>query len=144
MPLSSNEFAMNHPLAKSKQAACPLMSKFQLKVMIVTRRLSDLGLNTPFFFSQGRKNDYLTLKLPVYRVFLSFTHIFVSLLANLSCQHMEPLQIVGNTDQRPFPSHSLQPPQQELPESHHLLDDSKYRLHRGLALGVDRLAFCGL
>src|SRR5665811_1306419 len=107
-----------------------------------TRRLSDLGLNTPFFFSQGRKNDYLTLKLPVYRVFLSFTHIFVSLLANLSCQHMESLQIVGNTDQRPFPSHRLQPPQQELPESHHLLDDSKYRLHRGLALGVDRLAFC--
>ncbi len=28
----------------------------------------------------------------------------------ISCQHMEPLQIVANTDQRPFPSHGLQSP----------------------------------
>jgi hypothetical protein len=33
MPLSSNEFAMNHHLEKSKQVACLLRYKFQLKVI---------------------------------------------------------------------------------------------------------------
>ena len=51
---------------------------------------------------------------------------------------MEPLHIVGNTDHCPFPS-----PAKGTAgiQSLYLLDDSKYRFHRGLAFGVDRLAF---
>jgi len=54
---------------------------------------------------------------------------------------MEPLQIVGDADQRPFPRHGLQSTQQELAEAHHLFDDAKHRFHRGFAPCVDRLAF---
>jgi len=57
MPLSSNEFAMNHHLAKSKQAACPLMSKFQLKVMIVTSSsFHQKAYNKPFSMSLLKVN----------------------------------------------------------------------------------------
>lgn len=54
--------------------------------------------------------NYFSLKLAVYRVFFVIYAGFVSFRANLSCQHMEPLQIVANTNQRPFPSHGLQSP----------------------------------
>jgi len=54
---------------------------------------------------------------------------------------MEPLQIVGDAGQRPFPRHGLQSTQQELAEAHHLFDDAKHWFHRGFAPCADRLAF---
>ena len=45
-------------------------------------------------------------------------------------QPMQPFQVVGQADQRPFQPHFLPTTQAKLPEPQHRLDDPKHRLDR--------------
>ena len=44
-------------------------------------------------------------------------------------QPVQPFQVVGQADQRPFQRHFLPPSQAKLPEPEHALEDPKHRFH---------------
>jgi hypothetical protein len=59
-------------------------------------------------------------------------------------QHVQALQVEGQTDQAPLASHGGQAPQRELAKAQHFLDDPDHGLHRRLAQRVDGPADIGL
>src|SRR5450759_4752888 len=64
--------------------------------------------------------------------------------ARLSCQYRHSLDIPCHRDQRPLSLHGRQATQQELPETHHRLDDAEHRFHRLLAQSVELAPFSRL
>src|SRR3990172_11018268 len=57
--------------------------------------------------------------------------------ARLSCHYRHPFDVPCHGYQRPLASHRCQATQQELPETHHRLDDAEHRLHRLLAQAIE-------
>ena len=66
--------------------------------------------------------------------FLAAQNGFVGILRSL--QDPQPLDVVCQAHQFPFSADLRKAPKQELPEAHHVLDDSEHRLDRLLPSGV--------
>ena len=67
------------------------------------------------------------------------------LLFDMLCdQGMHPFQVVGHTDQIPFPGDSLKASEEKVTKPHGLLNDPKDGFYGAFSFGVYLLAFEGL